>query len=351
VPVTYLDFERPLAALDARVEALRRSDERGPAVTRELRRLGVERRRLEREVYESLTAWERVQLARHVDRPQSLDYIGRICREFFELHGDRVFGDDPAIVAGLGMCNGSPLAVVGHQRGHTTAERVQRNFGMANPEGYRKAVRVFRLAERLGIPILTLVDTQGAYPGVGAEERGQAEAIAHTMRTMTRLRVPIVSVVIGEGGSGGALALAVADRVLMLQYACYSVISPEGCAAILYRDRAPESIARAAEALRLTARDLVDAGVVDGLVAEPAGGAHRSPRRAGEALERAVLHQLAELRTMSPTTLLRARYQKYRRLGAHLESHATLAPRSTTGRAIARRPTPRRSIAKPRAVR
>ena len=344
MPVTYLDFERPLAALDARVEALRRGSERGPAITRELRRLGVERRRLEREVYDSLTAWERVQLARHVDRPQTLDYIGRICREFFELHGDRGFGDDPAIVAGLGICNGRPLALVGHQRGHTTAERVQRNFGMANPEGYRKAVRVFRLAERLGIPILTLVDTQGAYPGVGAEERGQAEAIAHAMRTMTRLRVPIVSVVIGEGGSGGALALAVADRVLMLQYACYSVISPEGCAAILYRDRTPESIARAAEALRLTARDLVDAGVVDGLIAEPAGGAHRSPRRAGEALERAVTQQLTELATVSPATLLRTRYQKYRRLGAHVEARTSSPPRRTT-------PRPRRSIAKPRAVR
>jgi acetyl-CoA carboxylase carboxyl transferase subunit alpha len=342
VAVTYLDFERPLAALDARVEELRRGGARGAAVTRELRRLGVERRRLEREVYESLTAWERVQLARHVDRPQTLDYVQRICRDFFELHGDRTFGDDPAIVAGLGICHGRPLAIVGHQRGHTTTERVQRNFGMANPEGYRKALRVFHLAERLGIPILTLVDTQGAYPGVGAEERGQAEAIAHTMRAMTRLRVPIVSVVIGEGGSGGALALAVADRVLMLQYACYSVISPEGCAAILYRDRSSESIARAAEALRLTARDLVDAGVVDGLIAEPAGGAHRNPRRAGEALERAVVHHLAELATVPAPRLLRSRYDKYRQLGAHVEA---LAP------TVARRSSTRRSIAKPRAVR
>jgi acetyl-CoA carboxylase carboxyl transferase subunit alpha len=319
VAVSYLDFERPLAALDARVTALRRGSARGPAVTRELRQLALARRRLEHEVYESLTAWERVQLARHVDRPQTLDYIGRICRDFFELRGDRVFADDPAIVAGLGVCHGHPLAVVGHQRGHTTAERVQRNFGMANPEGYRKAMRVFRLAERLAIPILTLVDTQGAYPGVGAEERGQAEAIAHTMRTMTELRVPIVSVVIGEGGSGGALALAVADRVLMLQYACYSVISPEGCAAILYRERTPESIARAAEALRLTARDLLDAGVIDDLVAEPAGGAHRNPRRASEALERAVVHALGELRATTTSTLLRRRHEKYRRLGVHVE--------------------------------
>jgi acetyl-CoA carboxylase carboxyl transferase subunit alpha len=309
-------------------------------VTREFRRLGAERRRLEREVYDSLTAWERVQLARHVDRPQTLEYIGRLCPEFFELHGDRAFGDDPAIIAGLGICHGAPLAIVGHQRGHTTAERVQRGFGMAHPEGYRKAIRVFRLAERLGIPILTLVDTQGAYPGVGAEERGQAEAIAHSMRTMTRLRVPIVSVVIGEGGSGGALALAIADHVLMQQYACYSVISPEGCAAILYRDRAPANVARAAEALHLTARDLGEAGVVDGTISEPAGGAHRNPRRAAEALERAVVHHLAELRHVPITTLLRRRYQKYRRLGAHLDTRPSLTPHRR-----------RRSIAKPRAVR
>ncbi len=323
VPVSYLDFEQPLAALDARVAALRAGAARGPAVTRELRKLAGARRRLEREVYESLSAWERVQLARHVDRPQTLDYVGRLCRDFFELHGDRACGDDPAIIAGIGICHGHPLAVVGHQRGHTTAERLQRNFGMAHPEGYRKAIRLFRLAERLGIPILTLVDTQGAYPGVGAEERGQAEAIAHTMRTMTRLAVPIVSVVIGEGGSGGALALAVADRVLMLQYACYSVISPEGCAAILYRNRAPESIARAAAALRLTARDLVHAGVVDDLVTEPAGGAHRNPRRTAEELERAVVHALGELRGTAPATLVRRRYAKYRRLGAHVERGAS----------------------------
>jgi acetyl-CoA carboxylase carboxyl transferase subunit alpha len=340
VPVTYLDFERPLAALDARVAELRGGSARGGAITRELRQLAVARRRLEREVYESLSAWQRVQLARHVDRPQTLDYVGRLCREFFELRGDRAYGDDPAIVAGLGRCQGEPVAIVGHQRGHTTAERVHRNFGMANPEGYRKAVRVFRLAERLGIPVVTLVDTQGAYPGVGAEERGQAEAIAHTMRTMTELRVPIVSVVIGEGGSGGALALAVADRVLMMQYACYSVISPEGCAAILYRDRAPEHVARAAEALKLTAQDLVDAGAVDGLVAEPAGGAHRNPRRALEAVEQAVVHALGELRRVPPLTLRRRRYDKFRRLGAHVELRAPSA-----------RDTRRRSIAKPKAIR
>jgi acetyl-CoA carboxylase carboxyl transferase subunit alpha len=342
VSVTYLDFERSLAALDARVDELR-GGPRGPDVRRELRRLAGERRRLEREVYDSLSPWQRVLLARHVDRPQTLDYVARLCREFVELRGDRAYGDDPAIVAGIGLWHGAPLAIVGHQRGHTTAERVHRNFGMANPEGYRKAIRVFRLAERLGIPILTLVDTQGAYPGVGAEERGQAEAIAHTMRTMTELRVPIVSVVIGEGGSGGALALAVADRVLMSQYACYSVISPEGCAAILYRDRHPESIARAAAALRLTAPDLLGAGVIDAVIAEPAGGAHRNPRRACETLERAVTHALGELRGTPAPTLLRARYEKYRRLGGHVDD---VVPRRVPARAQRRR-----SIAKPKAVR
>ncbi len=224
---------------------------------------------------------------------------------------------------------------------------MQRNFGMANPEGYRKAARVFRLAERLGIPILTLVDTQGAYPGVGAEERGQAEAIAATMRTMTELSVPIVSVVIGEGGSGGALALAVADRVLMLQYACYTVISPEGCAAILHRDRAPENVARAAEALRLTARDLLEAGVIDGVVAEPAGGAHRNPRRAGEELERAVTRALFELRRVAPATLLRERYAKFRALGAHVETPAAAGEKGVPRR----RASGTRRIAKARPVR
>ncbi len=343
--VTYLDFERPLAALDARVGELRAGGARGAAGARELRRLASARRRLEREVYESLTAWQRVQLARHVDRPQTLDYVARFCRDFVELRGDRAFGDDPAIVAGIGTCHGRRLAIVGHQRGHTTAERVERNFGMANPEGYRKAARVFRLAERLAIPILTLVDTQGAYPGVGAEERGQAEAIAATMRTMTELAVPIVSVVIGEGGSGGALALAVADRVLMMQYACYSVISPEGCAAILYRNRAPESIARAAEALRLTVSDLVAAGVVDGVVAEPAGGAHRNPRRAADELERAVMHALHELDATPAKLLVRRRYERYRRLGAHVDGAAsTRVLRRRRSAAEAR-------IAKPRPVR
>ena len=317
--VTYLDFELPLAALDARIEALRRARERSAAETRELRRLESDRRKLERTLYETLTAWQRVQLARHIDRPQTADYVARLCTDFVELHGDRAFGDDAAIVGGLGMYHGEPLVVVGHQRGHSTEERQRRNFGMASPEGYRKAMRLFRLAERLRMPILTFIDTQGAQTGVAAEQRGQAEAIGHTLRTMALLRVPIVSVVIGEGGSGGALALGLADRLLMQEYSCYSVISPEGCSSILYRDRGPENVARAAEALRLTARDLSRFGVIDEVVAEPVGGAHRNPRRAGEALERSIVRHLTELKAHSLPSLLARRYEKYRRIGRYLE--------------------------------
>ncbi len=298
--VTYLDFELPLAALDTRIETLRRTRDRSAADSRELRRLEAERRKLEGTLYEALSAWQRVELARHVDRPQTLDYVQRLCTDFFELHGDRAFGDDPAIVGGIG-------------------ERLSRNFGMASPEGYRKALRLFHMAERLGMPILTFIDTQGAYTGVGAEQRGQAEAIAHTLRAMALLRVPIVSVVIGEGGSGGALALGLADRLLMQEYSCYSVISPEGCSAILYRDRTPDNVARAAEALRLTARDLYRFGVIDEVVSEPVGGAHRNPRRAGEALERAIARHLAELKAQSLPALLARRYEKYRRIGRYVE--------------------------------
>ena len=317
--VTYLDFELPLAALDTRIETLRRTRERRAAATRELRRLEAERRKLEGSLYESLSAWQRVELARHIDRPQTLDYVQRLCPDFFELHGDRAFGDDAAIVAGIGTYRRQTVMLVGHQRGHSTQERLRRNFGMASPEGYRKALRLFHMAERLGMPIITFIDTQGAYTGVGAEQRGQAEAIAHTLRAMAILRVPVVSVVIGEGGSGGALALGLGDRLLMQEYSCYSVISPEGCAAILYRDRTPENVARAAEALRLTARDLYRFGVIDEVVPEPVGGAHRNPRRAGETLERAIGRHLAELKAQSLPSLLARRYEKFRRIGRYVE--------------------------------
>jgi acetyl-CoA carboxylase carboxyl transferase subunit alpha len=312
---TYLDFELPLAPLDDRIEELRAIDARGLEETRELKRLEAERRRVERTVYSGLSAFQRVQLARHVDRPQTCDYVERLCSDFFELHGDRHFGDDPAIVGGLATYRGEPLVVVGHQRGHSAQERQHRNIGMASPEGYRKTLRLFRLAERLRIPILTFVDTQGAYPGVGAEERGQAEAIARNLRTMTLLRVPIVSVVIGEGGSGGALALGVGDRVLMQEYSCFSVISPEGCSSILYRDNTPENVARAAEALHLTSDEVAKIGFVDEIIPEPLGGAHRNPRRAAEALAKSVGRHLTEIKTHSVPTLLARRYEKFRRVG------------------------------------
>ena len=310
--VTYLDFEQPRAALDARVDGLR-DGPRGPDVRRELRRLAAERRRLERDVYDSLSPWQRVLLARHVDRPQTLDYVGRLCRDFVELRGDRACGDDAAIVAGVGLWHGTPLAIVGHQRGHTTAERVHHNFGMANPEGYRKAIRVFRLAERLGIPILTLVDTQGAYPGVGAEERGQAEAIAVNLREMAALQVPVIITVIGEGGSGGALALGVGDRVIMLEHAVYSVISPEGCAAILWKSSA--AAPDAASAMKITAQDLKRLGVIDEIVPEPDGGAHADPAATADLLAPVLERALKELQKLKPAQLIEERYKKFRRMG------------------------------------
>ncbi len=309
---TYLDFERPLAALDARIETLARGGD-----TAEQRRTEAERRRLARRVAAGLTAWQRVQLARHVDRPQTLEYVEGFCDDFFELHGDRAFRDDPAVVAGVGKTPQGPLVIVGHQRGHGTRDRVRRSFGMASPEGYRKAVRAFELAERLGMPVVTFVDTQGAYPGVGAEERGLAESIARSLQTMATLRVPIVTVVIGEGGSGGALALGLADRVLMQEYACYSVISPEGAAGILYHNQGRKDVARAAEALRLTAQDLLRAALVDELVPEPMGGAHRRPARAIAKVSERVRWHLHDLAGQRVRDLLGKRHARYREIGAH----------------------------------
>jgi acetyl-CoA carboxylase carboxyl transferase subunit alpha len=310
--LAYLDFERPLEALDAQIAALAGAAPRTRDGER-LRRLRMERRRTVRELLGRLTPWERVQLSRHPDRPSLLDYLSALCPDFLELHGDRRFGDDGAVVAGLAHFRGRPIVLVGQQRGRSTTEKVARNFGMARPEGYRKAVRLFELAERFGRPVLTFVDTQGAYPGVGAEERGQAEAIATSLRTLGTLRVPIVCAVIGEGGSGGALALAVADRVLMQEHAWYSVISPEGCASILFRERTPETVARSAALLRLTAAELLAAGVVDEIIPEPGGGAHRQPARAAVLLGRALERHLEALESVAPTALIARRYARYRR--------------------------------------
>ncbi len=314
---TYLAFERPLAPLDAAIARLADAVP-GTGAGHRLARLRRERRRVQRELLAGLTPWERVQLSRHPDRPSALDYLGALCRDFVELHGDRRFGDDGAIVGGPARFRGQAVMVVAQQRPRTHAERLARNHGMPLPEGYRKAVRLFEMAERFGRPVLTFVDTQGAYPGIGAEERGQAEAIATSLRTLASLPVPVVSVVIGEGGSGGALALALADRVLMQELAWYSVISPEGCASILFRERTDASVARSAAILRLTASDLGAADVVDEIVPEPGGGAHRQPTRAAALLGRAIERHLGELRTLSGADLLARRYARYRGLGTGL---------------------------------
>jgi acetyl-CoA carboxylase carboxyl transferase subunit alpha len=311
-----LDFERPLLELEARIEALRRSGR--PGVDGEAGRLEERLQRLQRKVFGRLTAWQRVQLARHPRRPYTLDLIPLLTEEFVELHGDRLFGDDHAIVGGLARLDGRPIVVVGHQKGRDTEEKLHRSFGMPQPEGYRKALRLMQLAERFRKPILTLIDTPGAYPGVGAEERGQAEAIARNLREMAGLPTPIVAVVTGEGGSGGALALAVADRVLMLEHAIYSVISPEGCAAILWEDarRAKD----AAEVLRITAPDLLKLGVIDGVIPEPPGGAHRNWAAAARAIQSVVAAALGELVPLSPSELVQQRYAKFRRMGIFEET-------------------------------
>jgi acetyl-CoA carboxylase carboxyl transferase subunit alpha len=269
---------------------------------------------LEHELYGKLTPWQRTQLARHPQRPSTLDYIGEIFRDFLEFHGDRSFGDDRAIVGGFALFNDRSVMVIGHQKGKTLKERMQRNFGMPNPEGYRKALRLMKMAEKFGRPIVTFIDTPGAYPGIGAEERGQAEAIARNLYAMARLTVPIISVVIGEGGSGGALALGVSDRILMLEHGVYSVISPEGCAAILWDD--PAKVPDAAAALKMTAQDLVDLHIVDEVIPEPLGGAHREPRAVTDRVAKVLTNQLFQLTDLSVDDLLTQRDRKYRRIGA-----------------------------------
>jgi len=314
---TYLDFERFLEPLDAEIARLAAAEPDGRESGR-LRRLRAERRHGVRELLARLSPWERVQLSRHPDRPTMLDCVGVLCRDFVELHGDRRFGDDGAVVGGLARFRGRAVAVVGNERGRTDAVRTARTFGMPRPEGYRKAARIFELAARVGRPIITFVDTQGAYPGPGAERRGQSEAIAASLRLLATLRVPVVSVVIGEGGSGGALALAVADRLLMQEHAWYSVISPEGCASILFRERTPETVARSAALLRLTASELAACGVADEIVPEPGGGAHRQPARAAVLLGHAIDRHLAALTALSPAELAARRYARYRRVGTDL---------------------------------
>ena len=311
------DFERPLRELEKKIEELSGvpgGDDRADEIERLERRLQA----LRQEVYARLTPWQRALVARHPKRPYTLDYIGLLFSDFVEIHGDRKYADDPAIVAGFATYKGAPIAVIGHQKGRDTREKVRRNFGMPRPEGYRKAVRVMDLAERFQRPLFTFVDTPGAYPGKGAEERGQAEAIAVSLRTMARLSVPIVVTVTGEGGSGGALAIGVGNRVLMLEHAIYSVISPEGCAAILWADaaKAPE----AAQLMRVTAADLLRLGAIDAIVREPAGGAHRNWAETAAHLRVALSDHLWELRSKSGEELVEERYDRFRRIGVFEES-------------------------------
>jgi len=312
-----LDFERPLLELENRISELRASGD-SKTTRDEVGKLQERLLRQQRKVYGGLTPWQRAQIARHPKRPHTLDLFRLLLEEFVELHGDRVFGDDKAIVGGLARFDGEPVVVMGHQKGRDTRENIARNFGMPHPEGYRKALRLMELAAKFGKPILTFIDTPGAYPGLGAEERGQGEAIARNLREMAGLGTPIVCVVTGEGGSGGALAIGVGNRVLMLEHAIYSVISPEGCAAILWGEasKAPE----AAELMRVTAPDLLRLGVIDGIVPEPVGGAHRNWEETAENLRGALRKSLQELRSRSAEGLVADRYEKFRKIGVFADS-------------------------------
>jgi len=313
----YLEFEKPLSELDAQIAQLKQIPLQGQVdVSNEIKALEKKSEDLLKNIFSSLTPYQIVQLARHPDRPTAYDYISFIFGDFVELHGDRSYMEDASIVGGLADFDGETVMVIAHQKGRSTQENLSRNFGMPKPEGYRKALRFMELAERWKLPLITFIDTPGAYPGIEAEERGQAEAIAQNILTMTDLRTPIVGVVLGEGGSGGALAIAVADRILMMQFSIYSVISPEGCAAITWKD--PTFTARAAEALQLTAAEIVKAKVADHIISEPLGGAHRDPMSAALQLKLSLAQQLQELRRIPIEDLLTSRYDRYRKLGPYL---------------------------------
>ncbi len=314
-----LDFEQPIVDLEAKIEELRRVDSAGEHdLQSEIQKLELKSQKLTREIFSSLSAWQITQLARHPARPHSLDYIPRIFSDFQELSGDRMFGDDQAIVAGLARLGGSGVVVVGHQKGRDTPEKVRRNFGMPRPEGYRKSQRIMKLAARFSLPVITLIDTPGAYPGIGAEERGQSEAIARSIALMADLPVPIISVVIGEGGSGGALAIGVCDRLVMLEYATYSVISPEGCASILWKSAEKAQVA--AEAMKLTSSGLKTNKLVDDIVSEPLGGAHRDPVKTAEDLKGSIIGHLAELKQLEIEEMLAQRYTRLQEFGQFNES-------------------------------
>ena len=312
--LNFLPFEQPVAELEAKIEELRHvGDDNEINIAEEIEHLETKSRALTEQIFSSLTPWQISQLSRHPQRPYFLDYVRRIFDDFQELHGDRAFADDSAIVGGLARLDGRSVMVIGHQKGRDTKEKIQRNFGMPRPEGYRKALRLMELAERFALPIYTFIDTPGAYPGVGAEERGQSEAIARNLLVMAGLRVPIIATVTGEGGSGGALAIGVGDRLIMLQFSTYSVISPEGCASILWKSA--EKAQLAAEAMAITSDKLHDLGLVDAVVPEPLGGAHRDIDTMAESLKRTLLESFSQLETLSIEQLLAARYERIRGFG------------------------------------
>jgi acetyl-CoA carboxylase carboxyl transferase subunit alpha len=313
-----LDFEKPIVELERKIEELKGlGTDQEIDLSSEIKRLETKLESIKKDVYENLSPWQRVQLARHPKRPYTLDYIEMMMTEFMEIHGDRHFGDDKAIICGLAKINGEKVMVIGHQKGRDTKENLIRSFGSAHPEGYRKAMRVMKMAEKYDIPIIAFIDTPGAYPGIGAEERGQAEAIAYNLREMTTIKTPIMCFVIGEGGSGGALGIGVGDRIYVLENAYYSVISPEGCAAILWkeRSRSPD----AAKALKLTAKDLYELKLIDGIIKEPLGGAHRKPQDAAENIKQAIKKELAAFKNISKEKLLESRYEKFRSIGVFKE--------------------------------
>ncbi len=313
-----LEFERPVADLEKKIEELRKLSTKNLDFSEEIHTLQEKARKLQSEVFSELTPHQQVQLSRHPARPSTLDYVDLLFEDYQELHGDRAFRDDPALLCGMATFEGQEVLVVGNQRGRNTKENVLRNFGMSRPEGYRKSVRIMQMAARFGRPIFCFIDTKGADPGIGAEERGQAEAIAMSLQVAARLKTPIISTVIGEGGSGGALAVGVADRILMLEYSVYSVISPEGCASILWRD--PSKVADAALQLKLTAKDLLGLGICDEIIKEPVGGAHRGPQEVAASLRASLKKNLATLSLLSPDELIEERYQKFRKIGAFREA-------------------------------
>lgn len=317
--VQILDFEEPIFNLEQKISELTEMTKEGNVnLSEEIRRLKKKVYRMQKDIYSHLTPWQKTLLARHPNRPYTLDYIKQITTDFVELHGDRNFSDGHSVVGGPANFEGQPIMIIGHQKGRDTKEKVFRNFGMSEPEGYRKALRLMKLAEKFSLPIITLLDTPGAYPGIQAEERGQAEAIAKNMLEMSTLSVSIICVVIGEGGSGGALALGVGNRILMLQYSIYSVISPEGCAAILWND--PKKVKEAASALLLTSSDLLNLKAIDEIVKEPPGGAHRNPKYMASILRRAIRRHLKELNEMTQAEIIRNRQEKFQNMGTFIES-------------------------------